>query len=110
MKKMQRSRGKQTSKSWKRRQQLNLNCLNVWQQIQWRIQGRGARGLGPTLFLDQTEAAGPKGRKNFFWRPPRPLSQGLDPALKSTHFSKHFLYVIVRYVNHHISPIVITSQ
>lgn len=82
MKKMQRSRGKQTSKSWKRRQQLNLNCLNVWQQIQWRIQGRGARGLGPTLFLDQTEAAGPKGRKNFFWRPPRPLSQGLDPALK----------------------------
>ena len=58
-------------------------------EIQWRIQGRGSPHT-PYLFLDQTEAEGPK--KNFWDRPPTlskglddrapSLSQGLDPVLK----------------------------
>ena len=43
-------------------------------ETQWRIQGRGPGGP-PPLFLDQTEA---RRAENCFWRPPPPLSKGLD--------------------------------
>ena len=33
-------------------------------QIQWRIQGRGPGGAGPSIFLDQTEAR--RAEKKFF--------------------------------------------
>ena len=40
----------------------------------------------PSLFLDQTEAR--RAEKNCFGhRPPPPLSQGLDPALKTKSFA-----------------------
>ena len=44
--------------------------------IQWRIRG-GARGPGPSLFLDQTEARRTE-KKNFGDRAPHPLFKGLD--------------------------------
>ena len=50
--------------------------LPTYNTNQWRIQGRGPRGLGPPLYLDQTEAR--KAEKYFFGRPPPLLSQGLD--------------------------------
>ena len=70
-------------------------------QIQWQIQGRGQRGLGPHVFLDQTDAR--RAEKKVFLKPtatpqrPPPLSPlchglddgalalsgGLDPPLKS---------------------------
>ena len=53
--------------------------------------GEGPGGLGPPLFLDQTEAqrankkllkpGSPPFSKGLDDRPPPPLSQGLDPAL-----------------------------
>ena len=49
--------------------------LPTYNTNQWRIQGRGPRGLGPPLYLDQIEAR--KAEKYFFGRPPV-LSQGLD--------------------------------
>ena len=42
--------------------------LPTYNTNQWRIQGRGPRGLGPPLYLDQIEAR--KAEKYFFGRPP----------------------------------------
>ena len=39
--------------------------------------GEGSGGLGPPLFLNQTNW-GPRSRKKIFWRLPPPLSKGLD--------------------------------
>ena len=36
-------------------------------QIQWQIQGRGQRGLGPHVFLDQTDAR--RAEKKVFLKP-----------------------------------------
>ena len=58
-----------------------ISIANCYLTIQWRIQGRGLGGPGPLLFLDQTEAQ--TAEKNFFIRPPFPLSQSLDLALLS---------------------------
>ena len=71
-------------------------CL---QYCQWRIQGRGLGGLGPPLFLDQTEAR--RAEKNCFGdQTPHPylwvlmtgpaLSEGVDPPLIATSYIKTF--------------------
>ena len=49
--------------------------LPTYNTNQWRIQGRGPRGLGTPLYLDQIEAR--KAEKYFFGFSPL-LSQGLD--------------------------------
>ena len=36
-------------------------------QIQWQMQGRGQRGLGPHVFLDQTDAR--RAEKKVFLKP-----------------------------------------
>ena len=54
---------------------------------QWRIQGRGpgaSPAPPPPLILDQLKAR--RAEKIVFWRPPSPLSQGLDPALTLLDF------------------------
>ena len=66
--------------------------LPTYNTNQWRIQGRGPRGLGSPLYLDQIEAR--KAEKYFFGRspsylrvwmtappPPPLLSEGLHPPL-----------------------------
>ena len=45
--------------------------------MQWQIQGRGQGGLGPPLFLDQTEP-GPMGQKNSFETAPLSLDDHPD--------------------------------
>ena len=49
---------------------------------QWRIQGRGPGGPVPTPLIFRPNWD-PKSQKNLFWRPPFPLSKGLDPAMIS---------------------------
>ena len=68
--------------------------LPTYNTNQWRIQGRGPRGLGPPLYLDQIEAqkaekyflaAPPSYLRVWMTTPPHPtpplLSEGLRPPL-----------------------------
>ena len=45
-----------------------------------RSRGGAWEAQAHLLFLDQTAVA-PEGQKKFFWRPPPPLSQGLDDRM-----------------------------
>ena len=55
---------------------LDPSMVVIVGPLQWRIQGRGLGGPGPPLIVRPNR--GPRGPKNFFWRPGLPLSQGLD--------------------------------